>query len=266
MDMTEFLPVENEKPLDRLPVDGGFTSIFRTIACVGDSLSSGEFEGLDEDGKKSFHDMFDYSWGQFMARAAGIKVYNFSRGGMTAKAYMQSFAEQKGYWDPELKAQAYILALGVNDVKVSNAEFLGSVEDICLEDYTKNADSFAGYYAQIIQRYKQIQPNARFFLVTKLRTGNSESDELSGKFRDLLYEIAKLFDNTYVIDLYTYAPVYDGEFRKNFFLAGHMNPCGYKLTARMIMAYIDYIVRHNMQDFKQIGFIGTPFYNCKEKL
>ena len=266
MDMTEFLPVENEKPLDRLPVDGGFTSIFRTIACVGDSLSSGEFEGLDEEGKKSFHDMFDYSWGQFMARAAGIKVHNFSRGGMTAKAYMQSFAEQKGYWDPELKAQAYILALGVNDVKVSNADFLGSVEDICLEDYTKNADSFAGYYAQIIQRYKQIQPNARFFLVTKLRTGNSESDELSGKFRDLLYEIAKLFDNTYVIDLYTYAPVYDGEFRKNFFLAGHMNPCGYKLTARMIMAYIDYIVRHNMQDFKQIGFIGTPFYNCKEKL
>ncbi len=266
MDMTEFLPIENEKPLDRLPVDGGYTSIFRTIACVGDSLSSGEFEGLDEEGKKSYHDMFDYSWGQFIARAAGVKVYNFSRGGMKAKAYMESFAEQKGFWDPELKAQAYILALGVNDVSPANADFLGKVEDICPEDYTKNADSFAGYYAQIIQRYKEIQPNARFFLLTKPRSGSEEFDAHAKKFRDLICDIADLFDNTYVIDLYTYAPIYDGEFKKNFCLGGHMNPCGYKLTARMVMAYIDYIVRHNMQDFKQVGFIGTPFYNCKEKL
>ena len=266
MDMTGFLPIENEKPLDRLPADGGFTSIFRTIACVGDSLSSGEFEGLDEEGKKSFHDMFEYSWGQYIARAAGVKVYNFSKGGMTAKAYMQSFAEQKGSWDPELKAQAYIIALGCNDVKWENIDFMGSVADINLEDYTKNADSFAGYYGSIIQRYKEIQPNARFFLLTKPRSGWDKGDEVNARHRQLMLDMAELFDNTYVIDLFEYGPKYDSEFKKNFYLGGHMNPCGYKLTARMVMAYIDYIIRHNMQDFKQIGFMGTPFYNCKEKL
>ena len=36
---------ENEKPLENLVTDGGFTGIFRTIGCIGDSLSSGEFEG-----------------------------------------------------------------------------------------------------------------------------------------------------------------------------------------------------------------------------
>ena len=266
MDMTEFLPIENEKPLDRLPADGGYTSIFRTIACVGDSLSSGEFEGLDEEGKKSFHDMFEYSWGQYLARAAGVKVYNFSKGGMTAKAYMQSFAEQKGYWDPELKAQAYIIALGCNDVKWENIDFTGTVADINLEDYTKNADSFAGYYGAIIQRYKEIQPNARFFLLTKPRSGWDKGDEVNARHRQLMLDMAELFDNTYVIDLFEYGPKYDNEFKKNFYLGGHLNPCGYKLTARMVMAYIDYIIRHNMQDFKQIGFMGTPFYNCKEKL
>ena len=266
MDMTGFLPIENEKPLDHLPADGGFTSIFRTIACVGDSLSSGEFEGLDEEGKKSFHDMFEYSWGQYIARAAGVKVYNFSKGGMTAKAYMQSFAEQKGYWDPELKAQAYIIALGCNDVKWENIDFMGSVADINLEDYTRNADSFAGYYGSIIQRYKEIQPNARFFLLTKPRSGWDKGDEVNARHRQLMLDMAELFDNTYVIDLFEYGPKYDSEFKKNFYLGGHMNPCGYKLTARMVMAYIDYIIRHNMQDFKQIGFMGTPFYNCKEKL
>lgn len=266
MDLTEFLPVENEKPLDRLPVDGGYTSIFRTIACVGDSLSSGEFEGLDEEGNKSFHDMFEYSWGQYIARAAGVKVYNFSKGGMRAETYMKTFAQQKGFWDPELKAQAYIIALGCNDVKPENIDFMGTVNDIDVRDYTKNAHSFAGYFGAIIQRYKEIQPNARFFLVTKPRSGWDKGDEVNLLHRQLMLDMAELFDNTYVIDLFEYGPKYDSEFKKNFYLGGHMNPCGYKLTARMIMAYIDYIVRHNMQDFKQIGFMGTPFYNCKEKL
>lgn len=39
-----------------------------------------------------------------------------------------------------------------------------------------------------------------------------------------------------------------------------MNPMGYMLTARMVESYIDYIIRHNAEDFKQIGFIGTPHY------
>ena len=41
-----------------------------------------------------------------------------------------------------------------------------------------------------------------------------------------------------------------------FYLGGHMNPCGYILTARQVMSYIDYIIRHNMRDFKEVGFIG----------
>lgn len=37
-------------------------------------------------------------------------------------------------------------------------------------------------------------------------------------------------------------------------LAGHMDAVGYLLTAKMIASYIDYIVRHSLDDFKQIGF------------
>ena len=38
MDITKFYADPNEQPLDRIKPDGGFTGIFRTIACVGDSL------------------------------------------------------------------------------------------------------------------------------------------------------------------------------------------------------------------------------------
>ena len=47
---------EDERPLDRL-VDGySNTAIFRTMAFVGDSLSSGEFETLDPDGNRGYYD------------------------------------------------------------------------------------------------------------------------------------------------------------------------------------------------------------------
>ena len=86
--MIKFMAEENEKPFDNIAVNGGFTSIFRTIGCIGDSLSSGELES-NEIGKIGYHDYFEYSWGQFIARDAGCKVYNFSRGGMTAKEYIE---------------------------------------------------------------------------------------------------------------------------------------------------------------------------------
>ena len=257
---------ENEKPLDNLVTDGGFCSVFRTICCVGDSLSSGEFEGTNEKGEKTFHDFYEYSWGQFIARSAGCKVYNFSRGGMTAKEYCESFADDNGLWDKNKAAQAYIIALGVNDLNLKANNEIGSENDVCAEDYTKNKDTVAGWYARIIQRYKKISPDAKFFFVTMPRAECSDEKEAAvkerrRKFSEVLRRFAEIFDNSYVIDLEKYFPVMDKEYNKKFKLGGHLNPMGYILTAKAVSSYIDYIIRHNYADFKQVGFIGTPFKN-----
>ena len=50
------IPNGEEKPLDTLCTDGGMSSIFRTVGCVGDSLSSGEFEATNEAGEKTYHE------------------------------------------------------------------------------------------------------------------------------------------------------------------------------------------------------------------
>ncbi len=263
MDIREFYGDKNEKPLERLKPDGGFTGIFRTIACIGDSLSSGEFESRDENGTFGFHDYFEYSWGQYIARAAGCKVYNFSRGGMTAREYLDSFAAQYGYWDSDKSAQAYIMALGVNDLLGLKME-LGSAEDIDLENPENNKPTFAGQYGKIIQKYRQIQPKARFFFITipkETPDGSSEGDKIAKKMTELLYDLTKIFEFSYVIDLYNYGPLYDTEFRRNFFLGGHLNPAGYMLTATMVMSYIDYYIRQNPDDFTQAGFIGKSAHN-----
>lgn len=264
MFLNNYLGDPAEKPLDRIVDDGGFTAIFRTIGCIGDSLSSGEFESTDpEKTKKGYHDYFEYSWGQYIARAAGCKVYNFSKGGMTAKQYWESFAESNDFWNPDKLCQAYIIALGVNDLFGQKQE-LGSVSDIDRDDFGKNAETFCGYYARIIQRLKSMQPQARFFLMTMPR-GRDNGEEIIENHAKLLHELAKFFDYTYVIDFAKYAPIYDAEFKKKFYLGGHMNPMGYMLTAKMTMSYIDYIIRHNMEDFAQIGFIGKGVHNYNAK-
>ncbi len=259
MNINEYLDsckvMPGEKPLDRIPLDGGFCSIFRTIGCIGDSLSSGEFEAINSEGKKSYHDYFEYSWGQYIARQCGSTVYNFSRGGMTAKAYWNGFAETNGYWDEDKLCQAYIIALGVNDICNQHME-VGTTADINLEDYNQNGDTFAGYYARIIQRLKSMQPDAHFFLMTMPRSSNQARNVSSEAHRKILFEIAALFENMHIIDLYQYAPVYDEDFRMRFYLRGHLNPMGYIFTARMVAAYIDYIVRENPVEFCTAGFIG----------
>ena len=267
MDLRQFMAREGEKPLDNIVQNGGFCGIFRRIACIGDSLSSGEFESMT-DGKKGYHDCFDYSWGQFLARDAGCTVYNFSKGGMTAKAYMTSFAAEKGYFDASLAAQAYIIALGVNDVSriMEGEQQLGEIADVHPDAPEQNADTFAGYYGAIISKYKSIQPKAKFFLMTM--PSHHERDErglLYDRHAALLCEMAALFENCYVLDFRRYAPDYNEDFKRAFYLGGHMSATGYRLTALMVESYIDYLIRHNPNDFRQIGFVGTPYHNEKEK-
>ena len=254
MDIRKFMKQDGEKPLDNIVSNGGFASVFRTIACVGDSLASGEFDTLMEGKRDYFHD-FDYSWGQFMARDTGSKVYNLSRGGMTAMEYYTSFAGEKGFWDEEYKAQAYVIALGSNDITRALAGGTGMGE---VDDIDKETDTFASYYARIIRKYKEIEPRAKFFVVTMPR--GLRDDTLSDKHREIMYAMAEKFDNCYVIDLREYGPEIDEEYRKNFFIAGHRTATGYRLTALMVESYIDYIIRNNPEDFKQVSFIGTPYY------
>ncbi len=247
----ELYPID-EKPLDRLVNGYSNTSVFRTMAFVGDSLSSGEFETLDNDGKRSYYDLFEYSWGQYIARNNGLKAYNFSRGGMTAKEYLDSFAESKGFWDKDLACQAYVIALGANDL--NRGIEIGSIDDIDADNYENSKPTFIGFYARIVKKYKEISPDAKFFFVTFPDGGNKEK---TVGMVNALYSLADHFANAYVIDLYRYGPFYGNRFREKFYLHGHLNPMGYILTARMVDSYIDYIIRHNPDDFRNAGFIGT---------
>jgi hypothetical protein len=260
MDWDKLLYTDNERPLDRIVEGYSHTSVFRKIAFIGDSLSSGEFETRNENGEKGYHDLYEYSWGQYIARKNGLLAYNFSKGGMKAKEYFEEFAEKRGFWDKEKACQAYVIALGVNDIFNHNRE-IGSIEDVDVCDYRNNKPTFLGYYAAIVSRYKEISPDAKFFFVTFPNTDVEAKIEKTEKTVKALYELSGIIENSYVIDLFKYGPVYDKKFRDKYYLYGHMTPSGYILTAQLIDSYIDYIVRSNPKDFKNAGLInsGIPY-------
>ena len=226
------------------------------IGVIGDSLSSGEFECHDENGGIVYTDMYEYSWPAVLERITGTKYNNYSRGGMTAREYMQSWADANGFWQWN---QAYIIALGNNDSFVFGHP-LGSVKDVSAEHPQDNADTFFGNMGKIISKLKTIEPNARIFVVTPQLRGDACDKDI----RYIASELAKLcdmFDFTYLLDMTAHAPVYDAEMRKSFGLGFHPNPMGYYAYALMVGNYIDYVIRSNLREFATIPFVGTSLKN-----
>lgn len=248
----------DDVPLANITHDAGLSSIFRTWGFIGDSLSSGEHEYHKEDGSTGYADLYDYSWGQYMCRAMGATGENYSQGGETAVGWLEHFWDRPNNFNNNIDAkqspkQAYIIALGVNDCTRGDA--VGDVKtDIVAGDYSKNANTFAGNYGGIIQRIKSIQPEAKIFVVTTPR-----DDVPRPAYNHVIRSMADVFDNVYVIDLERYAPLYNqgSDIRENYYMGGHMTPAGYQFTAWLMMDYIDWIIRHNMDDFRQVAFIGT---------
>lgn len=249
-------PVD-EQPLTRITQQPGFTGILHTWGFIGDSLSSGEHESHNPDGSTGYHDLYQYSWGQCLCRATGTTGDNYSQGGETAAGWIEHFWDTNNNMNNHISAkddpkQAYIIALGVNDRNLGY-ELGNPATDINLDDYTRNAPTFSGHYGGIIQRVRSISPDSKIFVVTMPRDGN---DWLG--FPDAIRQMADIFPNVYVIDLQKYAPEYDADFHRNFYMGGHLTAAGYQYTSWLMMNYIDWIIRHNMADFTQAAFIGTP--------
>ena len=186
----------SEQPLDIIKETCGFAGIFKQIGVIGDSLASGEFESHDENGNIVYTDMYEYSWPAVLERITGTKYNNYSRGGMTAREYVQSWADANGFWQWN---QAYIIALGNNDSFVFGHP-LGSVKDVNADCPQDNDDTFFGNMGKIVSKLKTIEPNARIFVVTPQLRGEACDNDI----RYIASELAKLcdmFEFTYLLDM-----------------------------------------------------------------
>jgi len=257
--LSSALVAQEENPIATIRETPGLCSIFHYWGFIGDSLCSGEFEYTKPDGSKGYWDCYEYSWGMRMCRLMGVEGEVFSKGGETAKGWIEHFWDssnnKQGVCARNNPKQAYIIALGVNDSnpkRIEGGYLTGNFEtDIDFLDYNRNAPSYVGCYAGIIQRLQEMQPQAKIFLVTIPRS----SDRYT-KYNEVIRRMAETFKNVWLLDIARYASeIYENELKPDFFLGGHMNPAGYEYTAWEFMTYIDWIIRHDMDAFKDIAFM-----------
>lgn len=109
-----------------------------------------------------YKDCYEFSWGQRLSAMIKGIATNFSKGGLKTIDWLHGYvdSENVGYSNDEIerkftnaKFQAYINGLGTNDVNQSYS--IGTIDDIDLEDYNNNADTFYGNYAKILQKQER---------------------------------------------------------------------------------------------------------------
>lgn len=243
-------------PLNVLRPDGGFCNIFKSITCIGDSLTKGVMEYTVDD-VTTYPGYDDYSYPTFMRRALGCTVNNLSFGGATAIRWL-AWANTNNYF-ADKKADAYIIALGTNDLDSSTGNITGEITDINTTDPTlTDVTTDLGAYGKIIQNIYAEVPRAKIFIVTIPKTRNYApwNAVVNAKYKAL----AELL-GCYVIDLETYGVQTDdvADFKAVYYNGGHLNALGYYNLAVRYMSYIDWIIRNNFADFKQTAFIqGYP--------
>ena len=250
-------PEPTTSPLAVIEKYPSFISCFMNVGCIGDSLASGVAVSKNAAGEiiVDSENRYQYSWGQYLARMTGNEYYNWSRGGLRTDTWLTSDYAEACY-DGEHLCQAYIIGLGQNDNNHSKGADLGTASDIDIADYHNNNNTFYGRYAKIIQKIQEITPKAKIFVITD----PNDSVNANG-YNTAIKNIAEMFNNVYLIDMRKYmntAPC--ATLLQNQMRYGHFNAVGYFLIAKMLMTYIDYIIEHNSDDFREIENIGTEYH------
>ena len=230
---------------------GGMAGIFHKIGCIGDSLASGETIANDT-GSNVYHDMYQYSWGQCLARMCGVTAHNFSRGGQSAKTWMEEWATNETFVSNP--CTLYLIGLGVNDSTTTSIAYteLGTSADV-----GTNAQTFYGLYSAIILRIKQISEKAKIFVMTMPNL--TDADRLL--YNNAIMYMATVYDDVYLMDLAEYGADYFAAIKANTNLwkSGHGTAVSYKMCADFICTYIDWYVRNHGENFINVQFIDSEW-------
>ena len=240
-------------PLDNVTEDAGLLRCFDTVGCIGDSLASGECAYYDSNNVKHYIDMYEISWGQCLARMTGRTYHNFSVGGLSTRTFWTTNnAKVRQFDDGQHVCKMYLIGLGQNDYNSSIP--IGTSADV----NNDSADTYYGNYGKIIRAIKQMQPKAKIFVMTD----PLETTETGG-YNAAVRDMVTLFSNVYLIDLYTYGKnIIKGEtsFINKNIRSAHFNAVGYQTIAYVIATYINWIMRTNPNDFREVEFIGTDYH------
>ena len=75
--------------------------------------------------------------------------------------------------------------------------------------------------------------------------------------RDLVEAYRNAGYKIYLLDYATYGMEISEATERNMYRGTHFVPAGYQYMTYEICTYLDWIIKNNMDDFKEIGFVLT---------
>ena len=221
-----------------------FISLFEEIGVIGDSWASG-FTYPNGVGTNNY----SISWPQILGRKNGIKVTNFTKGGLSCKTWL---SDKMGLnlLNTETPKNLYINALGINDATIidNGTIELGNINDIDKNNPSNNATTFYGYYGKIISSILSKNPNAKIILITIPRTDKPTYSLIN----NAIIEIATLFGVCYVNSLDS--SLFTSDMFINSKVNAHPTAVGYSAMADVYEDLISRCITDNYEYF--INYYG----------
>lgn len=215
--------------------DGDEISVFNKILCIGDSLTSGTFNYLDNNTTGNYITDTKYSYPAYLTKMTGVETRNLGVGGLSSDEWYERYAntEFSGY-------DAAIVQFGVNDAIRRDGWGQASVKG----------------FTNIINKLKNENPNIKIFVATIVPatayTG-AIYDHVSAGIRTLVNSLAD--PSVVLIDIAKYGHTEDS----SAYNCGHLSALGYWRLAKDYKAYISYHISQHLSDFREIQFIGTEY-------
>ena len=208
---------------------GNDISVFKKIACIGDSITEGYFNKVNVSGGQIIQ---DYAYPAMLEKLSGVDCDNLGTSGATSVSWWTAHSADdfSGY-------DCAIINFGINDVAQSVSE----------------AD-FRDAFASIIGALKTANTGIKIF-IANVNPAYSRGATTYDTINSIIEDIAENTADCFFIDLAEY-----GYTVGVGFVNGHLTACGYRQLATDYKNYISSIVRDNPETFRYIQFIGTALY------
>ena len=245
---------------------GNEISVFSRGICIGDSVTEGSFDN-DQGGaiiKK-------YSYPSILHRLTNVDIVNAGIAGMTSKTWYEASLNSDSQWGKWVNQEWVWNTNPVNngnDIISSTLDYSGfdfaiihmGINDLApIYDGSKGIDEVLGdfdiYINNIIAKLKTANKGIKIFIATIVPSYATATNQVYGQLNDKIKEIVEYSGNVYLLDLNYYSECASHE----SYNVTHPTALGYQKIASEIASMISYIIKTNLNDFKNVQFIGTDY-------
>ena len=236
---------------------GNEIQAFKRGICIGDSVTEGVLDNSEGNFKRK-----GMSYPAVLKRLTGLDIVNAGIAGATSGTWYEysldstngngDWVNNEWVWQQSQGTsldysgfEFAIIHLGINDVNYKAEDV--TVEAM-LEEYKININN-------IITKLKENNKGIKIFIATIIPSYAKAENPVFNSMIDKINEFVEDTENAYLLDLnaYSFLATHDA------YNVWHPTALGYAKLGEEIKCFISYIINQNLDEFKNIQFIGTDY-------